>query len=481
MSYRTLQRSLLAASAVVGIAGFDGAADAQTNTIINGATGSVIYGGGSSLAFPTYVATFNAYSASDPTIGWNWTSKGSGNSQCAFIVDLAPQPSGTPTGEQSFYTAAASTRHVQLAASDGFLSAAQIDVWNNGYTGAGAQAGLASTCTGTNQGITGNITFTYPAVAPKTLAGPIIQLPTFGTPVTLAYNIDGVRQGNARVTLTDDMICGIFSGAVTTFNDPRLAGSGLPSSASTIHPTYRSDGSGTTFLFSNHLKAVCTASNSTAAFAANLAAKAPLTSFSVLFTNGGGTAPSNFRSGSGSPGVVSALGFSGGAAAAGTNGIGYLSPDFTKIAAVNSGNTAPYTAQVVNAAGTATQPSVAATVQALKTAGTPTNPADPTQYIPSIPNPSAGYPIVGYTTIDLFQCYADANLAGGLVAYLSGLYNSSTNTLAQNGFSQLADDLATYVNAHILNAGGDNPPLDIEDPAVCQAAGASGSGTYAGR
>jgi phosphate transport system substrate-binding protein len=473
MKFNRLSLALLAGTAIGGLAG---TASAQSNSQINASAQSVVNGGGSSLAYPTYVQLYTSYSAGDSTIGWNWTSKGSGNAQCAFINNY----------ETAFYTAAPAGSAVHLAASDGFLSAVQLDIYKNGYTGTGPQTGAANNCATTNQTITGpNITLTYPTTAPQALGGPLIQLPTFGTPITLAYNIDGVRPGNSRVKLTDDQLCGIFSGVITTFNDPRLSGSGLPSNANTIHVAYRSDGSGTSFLFTQHLKAVCTSANSTTAFANNLGTVAPTTSFAALFTTGGGTVPTNFTGASGSGGVVGVLGYpagGNGSATAGVNAIGYLSPDFTSIAQGNKGTYLPV-ASVKNVnSGAFVLPDVAGTTAALRTATPPSgsNLSNPDAYIPRIPSPTTGYPIVGYTTYDLVQCYKDANLAGGLVAYLTNLYSLSTNTLGLSGFAVLPDNLFQPINDNILNNNG-GLNLDIENPTVCQAAGASGPGTYPGR
>jgi phosphate transport system substrate-binding protein len=82
-----------------------------------------------------------------------------------------------------------------------------------------------------------------------------IQVPMTGGSVVFAYNLDGVDE----LKLSRDAYCGIVEGKITTWNDPAIAaansGATLPSSP--INFVHRSDGSGTTYAFTNHLKAAC--------------------------------------------------------------------------------------------------------------------------------------------------------------------------------------------------------------------------------
>ena len=69
--------------------------------------------------------------------------------------------------------------------------------------------------------------------------------------VVLAYNLDGVNNLN----LSGDVIADIFAGNIKMWNDERLAAlnpsAQLPAEA--IIPVFRSDGSGTTFVFTDYL------------------------------------------------------------------------------------------------------------------------------------------------------------------------------------------------------------------------------------
>ncbi len=83
----------------------------------------------------------------------------------------------------------------------------------------------------------------------------ILHFPTVGGAVVLAYNLPSVRR---PLMLTPDVIGGIYMGKITTWNDKRIAavnpGVSLP--AAPILPVHRSDGSGTTNIFTTYLSAV---------------------------------------------------------------------------------------------------------------------------------------------------------------------------------------------------------------------------------
>lgn len=83
---------------------------------------------------------------------------------------------------------------------------------------------------------------------------PVIHIPTCMGAVVLAYNLDGVQQLN----LNGQVIADIFAGRIRTWNDPRLAelNPGVTLPANDIIPVYRSDGSGTTFVFTDYLSKV---------------------------------------------------------------------------------------------------------------------------------------------------------------------------------------------------------------------------------
>ena len=89
----------------------------------------------------------------------------------------------------------------------------------------------------------------------KAKGGAILHIPTVLGGVSVTYNLPSVTQ---PIKLTGDVLAQIFLGKVTKWNDARVAvlnpGVSLP--ASDIVVVHRSDGSGTTYIFSDYLATV---------------------------------------------------------------------------------------------------------------------------------------------------------------------------------------------------------------------------------
>lgn len=82
----------------------------------------------------------------------------------------------------------------------------------------------------------------------------VIHIPTCMGAVVLAYNLPGVDNLN----LSGEIIADIFAGKITKWNDNRISeiNSGVSLPNTDIIPTFRSDGSGTTFVFTDYLSKV---------------------------------------------------------------------------------------------------------------------------------------------------------------------------------------------------------------------------------
>jgi len=84
-------------------------------------------------------------------------------------------------------------------------------------------------------------------------ANGLAQFPMVVGGVVLVVNLNGVADGQLK--LTPDLVAGIYMGTVTTWNDPAIAklnpGVKLPSTK--INVVHRSDGSGTTWIFTHYL------------------------------------------------------------------------------------------------------------------------------------------------------------------------------------------------------------------------------------
>jgi phosphate transport system substrate-binding protein len=86
----------------------------------------------------------------------------------------------------------------------------------------------------------------------------MIQFPMVMGGVVPVVNVEGVGPGQLK--LDADALSGIYLGKISRWNDPKLAalnpGLKLPARAITV--VHRSDGSGTTFIFTNYLSKVST-------------------------------------------------------------------------------------------------------------------------------------------------------------------------------------------------------------------------------
>jgi phosphate transport system substrate-binding protein len=87
----------------------------------------------------------------------------------------------------------------------------------------------------------------------QAMPGDVVHIPTVAGAVAMVYN--GLPRG---LRLSGDAIAGIFLGDITSWNDPKIAALNpnmrLPDKRITV--AHRSDGSGTTYIFTNYLKAV---------------------------------------------------------------------------------------------------------------------------------------------------------------------------------------------------------------------------------
>jgi phosphate transport system substrate-binding protein len=83
----------------------------------------------------------------------------------------------------------------------------------------------------------------------------ILHVPTVMGAVVPAYNVKGV---SGEIKFTPEALSGIFLGKITTWNDPAITGPnpGVNFPGDPIIVIHRSDGSGTTFIFTDYLSKV---------------------------------------------------------------------------------------------------------------------------------------------------------------------------------------------------------------------------------
>jgi len=212
------------------------------------------------------------------------------------------------------------------------------------------------------------------------------MIPTVAGAVVLAYNVKGVT---ATVTLDAAAVVNIFSGKIEKWNDPALAALNpdvkfpdLP-----INVVHRSDGSGTTNIFTLYLSAVSEDWK-----------KGP----------GAGTAVDwpvdklgRGQGGKGNPGVAAAI--------QNTNGaIGYVELAYAK------SNNILY-AKMVNASGKTVEASIPSTVAAIKDAKFDDK---LTAVIVNSKDPEA-WPIAGFTYLIVNKGYKDCKKAEKIVSFIN--------------------------------------------------------------
>jgi phosphate transport system substrate-binding protein len=153
---------------------------------------TLINGAGATFPYPLYSKWFSEYAKVDPTVKFNYQSIGSGGG----IKQITAQT-------------------VDFGASDKFLTDAEL----------------------------------------KASPGKIIHIPTVMGAVVVTYNLPGVAKG---LKLSSEDVAEIYLGKITRWNDPRIAndnpGVKLPDKA--IIVVHRSDGSGTTAIFTDYLSGV---------------------------------------------------------------------------------------------------------------------------------------------------------------------------------------------------------------------------------
>ena len=441
---------LLGATAVAASACFVPHAHAQesTTSITGGGSTSAEYDYFNELAYfnaaqPAGAATFNN---PPPATGQQilyWASGGAG--QTAFLNDDLSCDSNKVlkiNGGACSGTVGGSAT-VDYAASDSTLVSTQVAQW-------------ASSSVGQSQ------------------AGNLIQLPSMGTGEAIPV-VNASAATNGQISLNDSDLCGIFSGKITDWSQTSAGGTAAPG---TISVVYRSDTAGATFIFLTHLSAVCTSANSN--FVLPIV---PSTTFLNALPNA--AAPPNFVGQSGSSGVANYLAGQGGATV--TSAIGYITPDWTSVdpnsnAVLADGSHSTLVVASLKNGKTAYLPTVANLTLGLnhpklgthlKPPTTAAQAADPTNFVPVIQTTSSGYPIVGYTTFDLAQCYASPAIAKGILGFLTVHYANQgqyATSISNNGLVAIAKSGATkfaaVINKDILtNKSKFN--LNIQNATAC--------------
>ena len=335
-----------------------------------------------------------------------------------------------------------------------------------------------------------NINIYNSSAAPT--GGPAIQVPVAGTAVAIAVNNTGlniVRQppphslrSGFALYLSRESYCGIFTGNIVDWADARLKrdnnNTALVAGAVGSHPIkviVRNDSSGTTFLLSRHLEAVCDGTAAAGGF--NWGGGVGTTVTWPTLTG------SSFTKKDGSGGVASTV-------ASTQFSIGYVSPDYTKMVTSPVVTPAPTVASLQNQAdvnanptndptlATPRAPTAAATSAGVSAFVVPTvNDARhwsaaidggtvtgsvqiiPTNSTNKMRNPPAtaasAYPITGFTMVNFYGCYATATQTSAITAFVNW-YLDTTGTFqndflaGRDGFSTLSSSLKNTIKAYAV-------------------------------
>jgi phosphate transport system substrate-binding protein len=249
----------------------------------------------------------------------------------------------------------------------------------------------------------------------KAKGGAVLHIPTVLGAVVITYNIPGL---SAPLNLTSSAIADIFSGRVTKWSDTRIAsinpGVKLPSTD--ILVVHRSDGSGTTFIFTDYLSKAVPTWNSSVGKGKE-----------VKWPTGLGA--------KGNEGVAGQIKQTPGA-------IGYVELAYAKQ------NNLPFAA-ITNKAGKNILASVPA-VTAAAAGAAQTLPANTDYRISIVDAPGAdSYPISSFTWILVYQQQRDAAKGKKLVDFLNWALTTGESEASSLDYAPLPAGMAAKVKARL--------------------------------
>jgi len=254
------------------------------------------------------------------------------------------------------------------------------------------------------------------------VSGNVVHLPTVLGAVVLTYNVPEL--GEAELVLDGATIADIFLGKITKWNDPRIGAlnPGLTLPAIDLLVVHRSDGSGTSYVFTDYLSKVSPEWQSTVGNAT-----------SVNWPAGLG--------GKGNDGVTQQVKEL-------TGTIGYVELVYA------ASNGLKY-ARIRNAAGNVVSPTLESVTEAAGSADLPSD----TDFRVSITNPpgASAYPISSFTWLLVHQDATDLGKAKAIQDFLAWMVTAPAQQMAQElGYAPLPSNVSALVTARLgtLMAGG---------------------------
>jgi phosphate transport system substrate-binding protein len=249
----------------------------------------------------------------------------------------------------------------------------------------------------------------------KAKGGAIVHIPTVLGAVVITYNVAGL---SAPLALTSKAIADIFSGKITKWNDTRITSlnPALKLPAADILVVHRSDGSGTTYIFTDYLSKAVPTWNSTVGKGKE-----------VKWPVGLGA--------KGNEGVAGQVKQTPGA-------IGYVELAYAKQ------NNLP-TAAIQNKSGKAILPSVPA-VTAAAAGAAASLPANTDYRISIVDSPGAdSYPISSFTWILVYQHQKDPVKGKKLVDFLNWALTQGEAEAQALDYAPLPAEMAKQVKARL--------------------------------
>ena len=332
-----------------------------------------------------------------------------------------------------------------------------------GYSGGGSSTGI-SNFHGVNQGRSTQMFSGTDAVLTSTqrasIAANNIQsysvIPAITGPLAIVYRIDGLKTtGGATATLRLDgnTICGIYLGTIKKWNDTAIKAlnpsvANLPDA--TINVVGRSDGSGTTFVFTSYLGKAATTAQKNCGMHSNFTSstEANLNDAAGTFT------PTQVQPGTYFAAIRSANGAAAITGKSGNGGIApYVKATNLSISYVESSyaskyglSTAAVAAQSKSKGKTVylkpTNATVAAALSAAANTEDPTNPS--VSFVqPVYATGVNSYPIVGYSWLMVYHEYKSTNgvtlgQVQGMIAFMNwALTDGQSSTYLYKGYSPI--------------------------------------------
>jgi len=243
--------------------------------------------------------------------------------------------------------------------------------------------------------------------------GAILHVPVTLGVVAVSYHLNGI---SSPLRLSGEVVANIYLGQVTAWDDPSIAqlnpGVSLPHRS--IQVLHRSDGSGTTAIFTHYLAEISPAWK----------AKVGAGGTSVAFPKGVGA--------QGSQGVTDQLSSTEGS-------IGYVEWSYVVKQHLSA-------ALLQNAAGTFLAPSIAGAQAAA--ASFQTVPTDLRFYVVNAPG-AASYPIAGYSWVIVYQKQNDAERGKALAQLLWWMIHDGQQYAEPLEYAPLPSEIVTKGEAQI--------------------------------